>query len=71
MQVFLHIVAFSLQTGGSGRPVLTKGKRLKFLVKKAIIIIEPILNCCMRLCTCRLTSYKIQTWICANFTDGS
>ena len=27
MQVILHIVAFSLQTGGSGRPVLTKGKR--------------------------------------------
>ena len=27
MQVFLQIVAFSLQTDGSGRPVLTKGKR--------------------------------------------
>ena len=29
MQVFLQIVAFSLQTDGSGRPVLTKGKRPK------------------------------------------
>ena len=27
MKVFLQIVAFSLQTDGSGRPVLTKGKR--------------------------------------------
>ena len=27
MQVFLQIVAFSLQTDWSGRPVLTKGKR--------------------------------------------
>ena len=27
MQVFLQIVAFSLQTDGSGRPVLTKRKR--------------------------------------------
>ena len=27
MQVFLQIVAFSLQIIGSGRPVLTKGKR--------------------------------------------
>ena len=27
MQVFLQIVAFSLQTDGSGLPVLTKGKR--------------------------------------------
>ena len=31
MQVFLQIVAFSLQTDGSGRPVLTKGKRPKTL----------------------------------------
>ena len=30
MQVFLPIVAFSLQTDGSGRPVLIKGKRPKF-----------------------------------------
>ena len=29
MQVFLQIVAFSLQNDGSGRPVLTKGKRPK------------------------------------------
>ena len=29
MQVFLQIVAFSLQNDGSGRPVLTKGKRIK------------------------------------------
>ena len=27
MQVLNQIVAFSLQTDGSGRPVLTKGKR--------------------------------------------
>ena len=27
MQVFLQMVAFSLQSDGSGRPVLTKGKR--------------------------------------------
>ena len=27
MQVFIQIVLFSLQTDGSGRPVLTKGKR--------------------------------------------
>ena len=27
MQVFLQMVAFSLQTDGSGLPVLTKGKR--------------------------------------------
>ena len=29
MQVFIQIAAFSLQTDGSGRPVLTKGKRPK------------------------------------------
>ena len=29
MQVFLEIVGFSLQTDGSGRLVLTKGKRPK------------------------------------------
>ena len=29
MQVFLQMVAFSLQSDGSGRPVLTKGKRPK------------------------------------------
>ena len=27
MQVFLQIIAFSLQTDGSGQPVMTKGKR--------------------------------------------
>ena len=31
MQVFLQIVAFSLQLDGSGRPVLPKGKRPKTL----------------------------------------
>ena len=30
MQVFLQIVAFSLQTDWSGQPVLKKGKRSKF-----------------------------------------
>ena len=32
MQVFLQIVAFSLQIIGSDRPVLTKGKRPKSVV---------------------------------------
>ena len=32
MQVFLQIVSFSLQTDGSGRPVLTKGKRPQLLI---------------------------------------
>ena len=34
MQVLLQIVAFSLQTDGSGRPVLTKGKRHKLALYK-------------------------------------
>ena len=34
MQVFLQIVAFSLQTDGSGRPVLTKGKRPKLTLSQ-------------------------------------
>ena len=29
MQVFLQMVAFSLESDGSGRPVLAKGKRRK------------------------------------------
>ena len=32
MQAFLQIVAFSLQTDGSGWPVLTKGKRPKIML---------------------------------------
>ena len=29
MQVFLHMIAFSLQSDGSGRPVLTKESALR------------------------------------------
>ena len=32
MQVFVQIDAFSLETDGSGRPVLTKGKPVKSLL---------------------------------------
>ena len=38
MQVFLEIVGFSLQTDGSGRPVLTKGKRPKLRTPNAALI---------------------------------
>ena len=37
MQVFLRIVAFSLQTNVSGRVVLTEGKRLKIKTSSYIL----------------------------------
>ena len=42
MQVFLLIVAVSLQLDGSGRPVLTKGKRPKLHFVTWTLIIDKI-----------------------------
>ena len=36
MKVFLKIVSFSLQTEGSGQPVLTKGKRLSVALQRVV-----------------------------------
>ena len=36
MQVFLQIVVFSLQTDGSGRPVLKKGSKVPLVVRGSL-----------------------------------
>ena len=44
MQVFLQIVAFSLQIIGSDRPVLTKGKRPKIMTFVEVVEMSVVIH---------------------------